>query len=51
MTHFADIVGAFKKSLRKLDWMDQKSAIAAAEKVSVIDTRNLASFDVFHCWV
>lgn len=30
-----DIVDAFKVSLRAIDWMDEKSANAAAEKVSM----------------
>ena len=30
---FADVVIAFKESLKKIDWMDEKSAKAAAEKV------------------
>lgn len=31
---FSDIVKAFKKSLRHIDWMDEKSANAAADKVN-----------------
>lgn len=33
----ADIVDAFKASLGKLEWMDKKSAVAAAEKVNIMD--------------
>jgi hypothetical protein len=35
----ADIVDAFKASLEKLEWMDKKSAVAAAEKVSITDLK------------
>ncbi len=31
---FSDIVKAFKKSLPHVDWMDEKSANAAADKVN-----------------
>ena len=30
-----DIITAFKNSLKDIDWMDEKSAKAAAEKVSL----------------
>jgi hypothetical protein len=43
----ADIVGAFKASLGKLEWMDKKSAVAAAEKVSS-KHKILARFDMLH---
>ena len=31
-----DIIGAFKKSLKKLEWMDEESAAAAAGKVRLL---------------
>lgn len=33
LTRFADIVGAFKRSLSNISWMDKESATAASEKV------------------
>ena len=31
-----DIIGAFKESLKKLEWMDEESAAAAAGKVCLL---------------
>lgn len=36
---FSDIVKAFKKSLSHIDWMDKKSANAAANKVNFVTLR------------
>ena len=36
---FSDIVKTFKKSLSHIDWMDEKSAKAAADKVEFLSLR------------
>lgn len=49
ITCSTDIVRTFKASLDKLEWMDHKSAVAAAEKVNIIHpAETVAYFDVGH---
>jgi len=44
---FTDIVDVFKVSLGNIEWMDHKSAVAAAEKVSDPDSKYFFSLRLF----
>ena len=51
ITRSVDIVRTFKASLDKLEWMDHKSAVAAAEKVNTIHPAEAVTyFDILGGW-